>query len=146
MTPVAIGDIQRTQGTLKTVYNAKNRLRHLYCVYIYYRIQTKLRKFNIFTPVFQSFCSQMGVVGGCLPQCMLEYTTLLWVDTPWGRCPPWADNSPGQTPHGQTSPHWADTPLPGRHSPGQTPPLADTPPADGYCCGRYASYWNAFLF
>ena len=24
---------------------------------------------------------------------------------------------------------------------------ADTPPpGDGYCCGRYASYWNAFLF
>ena len=23
---------------------------------------------------------------------------------------------------------------------------ADTPPADGYRCGRYASYWNAFLF
>ena len=23
----------------------------------------------------------------------------------------------------------------------------ETPPkADGYCCGRYASYWNAFLF
>ena len=21
----------------------------------------------------------------------------------------------------------------------------DPPPADGYCCGRYASYWNAFL-
>ena len=20
------------------------------------------------------------------------------------------------------------------------------PPWDGYCCGRYASYWNAFLF
>ena len=20
------------------------------------------------------------------------------------------------------------------------------PPTDGYCCGRYASYWNAFLF
>ena len=20
------------------------------------------------------------------------------------------------------------------------------PPQDGYCCGRYASYWNAFLF
>ena len=29
MTPVAIGDIQRTQGTLKTVYKAKNRYRHL---------------------------------------------------------------------------------------------------------------------
>ena len=23
--------------------------------------------------------------------------------------------------------------------------LSQTPP-DGYCCGRYASYWNAFLF
>ena len=22
----------------------------------------------------------------------------------------------------------------------------DPPPRDGYCCGRYASYWNAFLF
>ena len=29
VTPVAIGDIQRTQGTLKTVYKAKNRYRHL---------------------------------------------------------------------------------------------------------------------
>ena len=34
-------------------------------------------------------------------------------------------------------------------TPRQTPPEADTPPpptAEGYCCGRYASYWNAFLF
>ena len=31
---------------------------------------------------------------------------------------------------------WADTPL-------QTPPCWDR---HGYCCGRYASYWNAFLF
>ena len=23
--------------------------------------------------------------------------------------------------------------------------LRQTPPADGYCCGRYAFYWNAFL-
>ena len=28
-----------------------------------------------------------------------------------------------------------------------TSPRADNHPwADGYCCGRYASYWNAFLF
>ena len=41
----------------------------------------------------------------------------------------------------------------GRHSPGRTPfPWADTlplgrhpQPQDGYCSGRYASYWNAFL-
>ena len=45
-----------------------------------------------------------------------------------------------------THPSWADTP-PSRHSPGQTAPWADPPPpADGYCCGWYASYWNAFLF
>ena len=36
----------------------------------------------------------------------------------------------GQTP-------WADTP-----PPGQTP----APLVDGYCSGRYASYWNAFLY
>ena len=24
--------------------------------------------------------------------------------------------------------------------------LVETPPQDSYCCGRYASYWNAFLF
>ena len=35
------------------------------------------------------------------------------------------------------------------HTPGGCVPActeADTPQADGYCCGRYASYWNAFLF
>ena len=29
-------------------------------------------------------------------------------------------------------------------SPGKRSPWADTPP-DGYCSGRYTSYWNAFL-
>ena len=24
--------------------------------------------------------------------------------------------------------------------------LVETPAPDGYCCGQYASYWNAFLF
>ena len=59
------------------------------------------------------------------------------------------------TPHGQThlSMQWGRHP-PGRHIPACTG--ADTPPgshppgrhpqADGYFCGRYASYWNAFLF
>ena len=86
------------------------------------------------------------------------------VYTPWTDTPPLADTlllgrqpTPAQTPHS-----CADTPL-GRHAPGQTPPswadipnpLGQTPlprlgrhpaPADGYCSGRYASYWNAFLF
>ena len=29
-------------------------------------------------------------------------------------------------------------------TPGVCVPCGDPPP-DGYCCGRYASYWNAFL-
>ena len=42
----------------------------------------------------------------------------------------WVDTTPGQT----------DTPPPGSH------PQTDTyPPADGYCRGRYASYWNSFF-
>ena len=36
---------------------------------------------------------------------------------------------------------------PGTH-PGGIPACSetDTPQADGYCCGRYTSYWNAYLF
>ena len=57
------------------------------------------------------------------------------------------------------SPHWvsasvhagihhpqADTPHLGRHPLGRHPPGRHPPPADGYCGGRYASYWKAFLF
>ena len=63
-----------------------------------------------------------------------------WPDTPLARHPPWPDNTPGQTPPGQTPP--------GQTPPGQRLPWADTPPfpVDDYSCGRYASYWNAFLF
>ena len=32
------------------------------------------------------------------------------------------------------------------YTPRQTPPQADTSPGYGYCSGRYASYWNAFLY
>ena len=86
--------------------------------------------------MFQEYCPQWE---GCLPQCMLGYTPL--ADTPpLGRHPP------------------------GRHPLGRHPPPSacwDTPPAQcilgytllssvcwdrhGYCCGRYASYRNAFL-
>ena len=51
-----------------------------------------------------------------------------------GRYPPVGRYTPGQT-----TPLCRHTP-PGRQPPGQTPP-----PRDGYCSGRYASYWNAFL-
>ena len=39
----------------------------------------------------------------------------------------------------------ADTPL-NRHPPGRHTYLGRHPRVDGYCCGRHASYWNAFLF
>ena len=62
------------------------------------------------------------------------------------------------TPRGSPGPHPGESP--GLHPGGlhahtcgvsqyalrQTPPPHPTPPADGYCCGRYASYWNALLF
>ena len=31
----------------------------------------------------------------------------------------------------------------GKHPPGHKP---HPPPRDGHCSGRYASYWNAFLY
>ena len=34
--------------------------------------------------------------------------------------------------------------VPGGAYSGGGVPCGDPPP-DGYCCGRYASYWNAFL-
>ena len=66
--------------------------------------------------------------------------------------PPPKTDTPRQTPPGQTPPPlgrhplpWADTP-----SPSQTLPWADTPgqtpPPRWPLSGRYASYWNAFLF
>ena len=65
---------------------------------------------------FYTCLSVILFTGGGLPQCMLGYH------------PPGTRHPPG-----------ADPPGPG------TPP-EQPPPADSYCCGRYASYWNAFLF
>ena len=82
---------------------------------------TKLRQGNIFTGICQSFCSQGEGVSG----------------TPWADTHPQADtpsiHPPGQTP--LPSACWDTHPL-GRHppvqthTPGQTPPWADTPSAD----------------
>ena len=106
---------------------------------------------------------------GCLPQCMLGYhtppranpsgadaprqqthtppweqTTPLGADTssPWG-----ADTTPGSRHPWEQRPPGADTPRERMPPPGaDAPPGAGTPPRYGHCCGRYASYWNAFLF
>ena len=65
-------------------------------------------------------------------------------------------------PRGGSVPVHAGIHHPGRHPRADTTPWADNPPAlvhsgihplpnacwdtHGYCCGRYTSYWNAFLF
>ena len=101
---------------------------------------TQLWQGNVFTPVCQSFCSQgEGVCGRHIPR-----QTHTPRQTPLGRHTPRQTHPPGQTspcahPQVDTSP--ADTPwqTPPRHT-----PQTDTAP--GHCSGRYASYWNAFLF
>ena len=83
----------------------------------------------VFTPVCQSFVHRGGV------------------------CPIACWDTPPRTKNKHPPGPKADTPTP----PGpkadpqdqrQTLPQdqRQTPPGDGYCCGRYASYWNAFLF
>ena len=52
-----------------------------------------------------------------------------------GRC-----TTPRQTTPLGRHPHWAGRHSLDRHSLGRHPPRSD-----GYCSGRYASYWNAFL-
>ena len=102
--------------------------------------------------------------GGCLPQCMLGCHT-----PPGPGRPPWdqADPPPDQAdPPGtrqtpprtrQTPPDQADTPQdqadtppgPGRHPPGpgrHPPSPREADSSIRSTSGRYASYWNAFLF
>ena len=63
-----------------------------------------------------------------------------------GRHPSQADTPHRQTPPGQTPPA-RQTPPSGRHPHQADTPIRQTPPPpDSYCSGRYASYWNAFLF
>ena len=126
------------------------------CCVIHYRPQRSWAKV-----IFSQECVKNSVHrgGGCLPQCMLGYT-------PPGTRPPQTRQAdpPGTRPPPTRQ---ADPPRPGRHHhpprgadpPKQTPPWEQTsprtrqtpPPREADCSirstsGRYASYWNAFLF
>ena len=86
---------------------------------INYRPQTKFAKIMF---LHLSVSHSVNRWGGCL------------APGPGGRLGVWPVSSPrpgGAGPGGCLS----------QHALRETPP----PPADGYCCGRYASYWNAFL-
>ena len=72
-------------------------------------------------------------------------TILPQAETPGGR------HRPGQLSPGQTRPPPEQTPP--EQTPKDRPPWAEPSPprqtplsGDGHCSGRYASYWNAFLF
>ena len=60
---------------------------------------------------------------------------------------PTPGGSPGHTQGGSPGPHPGRCQGPGLGECISACTEADpSPPANGYCCGRYASYWNAFLF
>ena len=88
--------------------------------------------------------------GGCLPQCMLGCQTPPTRQTPPDRADPPGPGRPPRT--RQTPPDQADPPGPGRsprtrqipNGPGRPPREADS--SIRSMSGRYASYWNAFLF
>ena len=97
--------------------------------------------------------------GGCLPQCMLVYHTPLGADIhlreqtpPRAGNAPWADTSQEQTlpreqtPPGSRHPPKEQTPPRSRHTPKQTAPPPKAGSGIRSMSGRYASYWNAFLF
>ena len=125
---------------------------------------------NIYAPVCHSVHG-----GGGLPQCMLECHPPLprrppcQGDTPAQENPPAKETPPpGPHPRGKL---WGirsrPTPKgeiqgdqiqahtqggnsggsdPGPHPRGKFRGIRTSPPLDDYCCGRYTSYWNAFLF
>ena len=99
----------------------------------------KLGQGNVMTGVRDSVHRGWG-----LPQCMLGYPP---EQTP----PPQSRPSPGADPLQEQSPPGADTPLGADTSLGADNPRSGPHPrkADSgirSTSGRYASYWNAFLF
>ena len=89
--------------------------------------------------------------GGCIPACLAGFQAHT-LGGAWGV---WQGGSPGAHPLGGSpgpQPGGSPDPQPGG-PPGPHPgecvsqhALRQTLPADGYCCGWYAFFWNAFLF
>ena len=126
---------------------------------------TKLGQGNIFRSVCQEFCSR-GRRGGGNPACIAGLQAHTQGES-WGVWPGGVSRS---TPRGrgvegsglgglqahtqgglQTHTQGVSRPTPGEGFPGthlgRYPSMhwGRHPPADSYCCGWYASYWNAFL-
>ena len=125
----------------------------------YYRPQQSCGQGNIFSSVCQEFCSRRGVY----PIACWDIPPRPGAETPLVRHPPLVRHLPGQTPSRTRSrpprsdtPLWSDTPWSDTPPDQEQTPLVrhhlplvrhhgPRPGAEGYCCSRYASYWNAFL-
>ena len=91
----------------------------------FYRPQTKLQRGNVFTPVCHSVCRGACVAGGAWQgACMTGSMHRGGRGHVWGVCMAGGMCGRGVCMVGGEGMH-------GRR--------------DGHCCGRYASYWNAFL-
>ena len=125
--------------TMKFWLSASGRLAFDWNVFFLLPSATKLRRL--------CFYRRVSVHRGrCLPQCMLGYHT----PPPGSRHPPWEQTPPPRSGH----PPGTDTPRSGHpreqtphqeQTPPSLPPEQAPPPRYGHCCGRYASYRNAFL-
>ena len=103
----------------------------LHLILCFYRPQRSCQGY-VFTPVCHSV--HRGSV------CALVHAG---IPPPPGKHTP----SPGGTPPEAHPPPGKHTHLAGKHPlEAHTPPPGGPLPGDGYRCGRYASYWNAFLF
>ena len=108
-----------------TWWTIDKKLENLSIAVGYYRPQTKLRQGNIFTPVCQSFCSQVWGVCSTPVGRPWGVGQNPWTQTPQadplGRpgCRPPGRPPPMQTPLGR--PPWMQTPL--GSPPGQTPQM-----------------------
>ena len=139
-----------------------------------YRQQRSCGQGNIFKPVCHSFCSQGGIClvlgGGGIPACTeadpptphtpgrpprTRQTPQDQAEPPWDQADPPGPGrplGPGRPPRDQADPPPPQgpgrPPGPGRQTPPRTrqtpPPEADS--SIRSTSGRYASYWNAFLF
>ena len=115
-----------------------------------YRPKRSFGQGNIFTPVCHSFCSRGGVPDQAPPNQV--GTPSDQAGTPQDQTPPWTrqvhpPDQAGTPPRDQTPPGTRHPPGPGRYSPPGTrhpPGTADSGIRSTF--GRYASYWNAFLF
>ena len=125
--------------------------------------------------MYREFCPQEGGCLADTPPDRLGRHPLPSRQTPPGQTPPWQADTPlagrppwqaeptlagitppprqVDTPPTRADPSPGQTPLLGRHPSGQTSPWQVDPSragryppsSDGYCSGRYAPYWNAFL-